>query len=397
MQAEPLDIAGIFRLVSPDRLSADQRRVYQAIVRCRTSALGGHVTLCQECGRREQSYNSCWNRHCPKCQGGAAFSWASNRMQELLPAPYYHVVFTLPSELRELCYYNKRLMYEILYASSSRTLLDVARNNEGIQLGFLSVLHSWNQELGYHPHIHHIVPGGGLTPEGSWRKLSRGEKFLLPVRVLSKVFCGKFIEALKAAYADDTLYLERRLSHLKNPRAFEHLMSKVASRPWVVYAKRPFAGPDVVLKYLAHYTHRVAISNRRLRDVDATTVSFAARDRHRKHKKRIVTLSHSAFVRRFLQHTLPKGFRRIRYFGFLANSDKRERLSRIRQQLGASSNNALIPSQEPPKLEPTCANCGCKSLVILHVYYNPHRGSRGTTTPRLKKPTVACLSPPLAA
>jgi hypothetical protein len=154
VQAEPLDIANIFRLVSPGRLSADQRRVYQAIVRCRTSALGGHVTQCQECGHREQSYNSCWNRHCPKCQGGAAFSWASNRMQELLPVPYYHVVFTLPSELRELCYFNKRVMYEILYSSSSRTLLDVARNNEGIQLGFLSVLHSWNQELGYHPHIH---------------------------------------------------------------------------------------------------------------------------------------------------------------------------------------------------------------------------------------------------
>lgn len=371
--------------------------MYQAIVRCRTSALGGHVTQCRECGHREQSYNSCWNRHCPKCQGGAAFSWASNRMQELLPVPYYHVVFTLPSELRELCYYNKRVMYEILYASSSRTLLDVARNNEGLQLGFLSVLHSWNQELGYHPHIHYIVPGGGLTPDGSWRNLSRGAKFLLPVRVLSKVFCGKFIEALKAAYAGGKLYLEGRLSHLKNPRAFEHLMSKAASKPWVVYAKRPFAGPEVVLKYLAHYTHRVAISNRRLRAVDATTVSFAARDRHRKHKKRIVTLSHSAFVQRFLQHTLPKGFRRIRYFGFLANSDKRERLSLIRQQLGASSNNALIPNQEPPKLEPTCANCGSKGLVLLHVYYNPHRGSRGTTNPCLKKPHLACFSPPVAA
>ena len=174
-------------------------------------------------------------------------------------------------------------------------------------------------------------------------------------------------------------------------------MSKAASKPWVVYAKRPFAGPEVVLKYLAHYTHRVAISNRRLRAVDATTVSFAARDRHRKHKKRLVTLSHSAFLQRFLQHTLPKGFRRIRYFGFLANSDKRERLSLIRQQLGASLNSAVTPNQDPPKLEPTCANCGCKRLVILHVYYNPHRGSRGTTNPCLKKPHLACLSPPVAA
>lgn len=313
-------------------------------------------------------------------------------MQELLPVAYYHVVFTLPSELRELCFHNKRIFYELLYTSSSRTLLDVAQNNEGVQLGFLGVLHSWNQELGYHPHIHYIVAGGGLTKDSRWRYLSRGNRFLLPVRVLSQVFRGKAIEMLKKLYAEGELYLGGKLSYLKDPRAFEKLLNQAAKKPWAVYAKRPFAGPEVVLKYLAHYTHRVAISNRRLRAITTTTVSFVARDREHKHKKRLVTLPHALFMRRFLQHTLPKGFRRIRYFGFLANSDKTARLARLRAQLKV----APLSPPEQPQLEPSCIKCGSNTLVRLELHYNPHSNNQeGRTHP--KSVRISCLSPPLAA
>ena len=392
MRNENLDIAEVFRKVPPKGLHAEHQRIYQAITRCRTAALGGHVMKCVDCGHREQAYNSCWNRHCPKCQGGAAFQWTAARMQELLPVAYYHVVFTLPSELRELCFHNKRIFYELLYTSSSRTLLDVAQNNEGVQLGFLGVLHSWNQELGYHPHIHYIVAGGGLSKDSRWRYLSRGNRFLLPVRVLSQVFRGKAIEMLKKLYGQGELYLGGKLSHLKDPRAFEKLLNQAAKKPWAVYAKRPFAGPEVVLKYLAHYTHRVAISNRRLRAITTTTVSFLARDRERKHKKRLVTLPHALFMRRFLQHTLPKGFRRIRYFGFLANSDKTARLAHLRAQLKV----APLSPPELPQLEPSCINCGSKTLVRLELHYNPHsHNQEGHTRPQIVR--IACLSPPLAA
>jgi hypothetical protein len=263
-------IGEIFRSVpkSTLRLSAEKAAVYQAITKCRTAALGRHLSRCTHCCKEEISYNSCWNRHCPQCQGGEAFQWAHKRTLELLPVEYFHLVFTLPSEFRELCYSNKKLIYDLLFVSSRETLEQIAKQHAEITIGGFAVLHSWNQELQYHPHLHYCIPGGGISADGSWKSTRKNGKFFLPVRVLSKVFKGIFIKGLKAIYSK--LYLHD--ASLKNPRAFEHLISKAAGKPWCVYAKRPFAGAAAVLKYLASYTHRVAISHHRIRAVDETTV-----------------------------------------------------------------------------------------------------------------------------
>lgn len=266
--------------------------------------------------------------------------------------PYFHVVFTVPRELRELVYANKRLLYDALFSASSQTLLTVARNNLSLSLGFFGVLHTWNQELQYHPHVHYVVAGGGLhTDTHQWEHAPKADRFLLPVRVLGAVFCGKFIERLKELYGTGQLYLPE--SHLKDPRAFEHLVSQATSKKWVVYAKRPFSGPERVVKYLAGYTHRVGISNSRLCSITDTTVTFLARDKHDPSKRRRVTLSHETFTRRFLQHALPKSYRRIRYFGFLAVHRKREALTLIRSTLTAP---VAVP-ETTPSLGTCCPNC----------------------------------------
>lgn len=390
-----IEVADIFRKIQSKLgaqcLSAEKYRVFRSIVACRTAELGGHISRCSGCGHEEQSYNSCWNRHCPKCRGGEAFAWTAARAEELLPVSYFHVVFTIPQELRALCYANKRIFYEILYKASSATLQEVSQNNLGLQPGFFGVLHTWNQELLYHPHLHYVVPGGGIDSTGTWRNFSAKGKFFLPVRILGRVYRGKFIALLKEAYHKRQLYLKNHLSHLANPREFEHLISRAASKDWVVYAKRPFAGPQRVLKYLASYTHRVGISNKRLRALDDATVTFSARDPTRRGKKRLVTLKHISFVQRFMLHVLTKGFRRIRYFGFLASPNKQTHLAKIRLQLAAPA--VVAPPQPSPQ---TCPRCKAGELRLFTLY-NPHRQPKKhwfPSLPALKMPRALGLSPP---
>lgn len=371
MSRTPFEVADVFRLVEPQlaslRLSPEQYRVFRAVVSCRTEKLGAHVRRCTTCNHPEQSYNSCWNRHCPKCQGGEAFAWARDRTEDLLPVPYFHVVFTLPSELKQLTYANKELLYNILYEASSATITDVSRNNLQITPGFFGVLHTWNQQMQFHPHLHYIIPGGGLdTSTKAWRPFSASGKFFLPVRILSKVFRGKFIEKLKSAYQNNKLYLPESLRHLSDPKAFEHFISRAASKEWVVYAKRPFAGPEVVVKYLANYTHKVGISNRRLRQITPGSVTFMARTKDSHGKQNPVTISPQSFVRRFMLHLLPRGFRRIRHFGFLAPHQKEQALATIRRDL-----NVPAPVSEKPPLN-TCPVCRLGTLEMAELH-KPHR------------------------
>jgi hypothetical protein len=372
-----IEVADVFRQVDPKRfsqLSSDKRRVLQAIVKCRTSALGGHISRCGKCGHKEQSYNSCWNRHCPRCQGGAAFDWVSARCSELLSVPYFHLVFTLPSELRALCYQNKSTMYEILFKATSEAIQDAAERR-GVKLGFFGVLHTWNQEMQYHPHLHYIVPGAGFSLNRSSAVRLGSARFLLPVRVLSKLFRGKFIDYLKTAYRHGKLKFFGNLQHLQDPRTFEHLISKSATNDWVVYAKRPFASPERVVKYLASYTHRVAISKKRLRSLTNSEVTFSARARGKKRKKRLVRLSPEQFVQRFLLHVIPKGFRRIRYYGFLYNERRTENLTRLRELLTLASQST--PKTPHPQRCPKCTN----GLLTLFLLVKPHRHPKPADLP----------------
>lgn len=394
-----IDIGKIFASVprATLKLNRDQLPVYRAITRCRTAALGGHRSRCTHCEHEEYNFNSCWNRHCPKCQGGETFAWVKEREKELLPVEYFHVVFTLPSEFRDLCYKNKKQIYTLLSTASQETLLQIAKDKGDITLGGFSVLHSWNQELQYHPHLHYCIPGGGLIPDGTWKKARRDGKFFLPVRILSAVFKGIFIKGLKELYPK--LYVKD--SELENPREFEHLISKAAAKPWSVYAKRPFAGTSAVLKYLASYTHRVAISNKRIVEVSDSTVSFLARDRFRKEKKKVVTVTKHHFVHSFLYHVLPKGFRRVRYFGFLANRTKAQKLEAIRALLGATS----LPSEVVPPIAVStessstsdlfCPKCKTGRLT-LSVLYKPHKAAHARLLNNNIPSFPFCLDPPAA-
>lgn len=352
-------------------LSLAQRRVLQAIESCRTARLGAHVNECGKCGHREQSYNSCWNRHCPKCRGGKVFDWVEARAAELLPVAYSHVVFTLPSELRQLCYYNKRVVYDILFQASSEALQAVAERHLGAKLGFFGVLHSWNQELQYHPHAHFVVPSGGLSPDNSAWVRPKSSRFFLPVRALSKVFRGKFLSALRAKAGE--LRFCGRLRHLEDPRELNRLLARAARHEWVVYAKKPFAGPECVIKYLANYPHRVAISNHRLRGLTPEAVSFMARDRKIKGKKRLRKLAPAEFVRRFLLHLIPRGYRRIRYYGFLATNRRASELVRCRALLAATP--LPEPASSPPRRCPKCTSDLYRVTLVL----KPHRICRQVT------------------
>jgi hypothetical protein len=376
--------------VSSLRLSPDKRRVFRAITRCRTAELGAHVHGCKSCGYREQSYNSCLNRHCPKCRGGVSFEWVQARREELLPVSYYHVVFTLPSELRQLCYANKRLMYDLLFRASNEALCAAAQRREQLKLGSFGILHTWNQELQYHPHVHYVVAAGGLSADGRWRNFTNGSKFFLPVRVLSKIFRGIFIAHLKRANNAGKLFFPKHLSHLANPRDFEHLVSRAARHDWVVYAKRPFASPEHVIKYLGSYVHRVAISNSRLRSVSSTEVRYAARDPKRKDKKRIRTLTPEQFTKRFLQHVLPRSFKRIRYFGFMTNEKRAATLTKIRAQL------KVKPPTPTANLERRCPKCPTGILAWIPCL-NPHRTYRfPSRIPQKITPLGLSPSPPLS-
>ena len=383
MSRPTLEVADIVRAAGDrfwekhkSHLAWVHRKVLDAIVRCRTAALGGHRDKCTRCGHLTASYNSCRNRHCPKCQGNVRAKWLAARAAELLPVPYFHVVFTLPHELSALILQNKRPLYDLLFRTSSASLLELARDPKhlGADIGFLGVLHTWGQNLQVHPHIHYIVPAGGLARDGStWIDSSR--RFFLPVKALSKVFCGKFCEELRELFKQDRLQFHNSLQQLSSPDAFNHFLWQLSQKDWVVYAKPPFGGAEHVLNYLARYTHRVAISNHRLVAFENDRVSFRWRDYAHGGKMKVMTLSTDQFLRRFLLHVLPKGLVRIRHFGFFANRRRETALARCRELLGTTTT-----AEHPEAMNlPRCPACSATMLVIerftsAQLYFQPDLG-----------------------
>ena len=320
--------------------SRQQRRIVRALTSCRTAALGGHKKQCEACGHEAIAYNSCRNRHCPKCQAAARAQWLDARAADLLEVPYFHVVFTLPEALGPLALQNKRLLYGMLFRAASETLCTIARDPKhlGAHIGFLAVLHTWGQNLHHHPHLHCVVPGGGLALD-SRRWVSCRERFFLPVRVLSRLFRKKFLCYLREACDRGALGFHGKLRPLADGRNWRRLLCDLEAHDWVVYAKPPFGGPTQVLKYLARYTHRVAISNQRLVSVHDGKVTFRWKDYAQRNHTRTMTLDAVEFIRRFLLHSLPKGFQRIRHYGFLANRVRQQQLRRCRVLLEGAGEN----------------------------------------------------------
>jgi Putative transposase/Transposase zinc-binding domain len=343
MSRPTVEVADIFRTQgSPfidrhrDRIRFQQLKVMRAIMHCRTAALGGHIDICPRCGGDKSiSYNSCRNRHCPKCQTQARQRWIVARKQELLDTRYFHVVFTLPHELHTLILQNEAELYNLLFRTVADTLLEVAANPEhlGAQIGFFGILHTWGQNLLFHPHIHCVIPGGGLSPDRTQWMHPR-YPFFLPIKVLSKVFRGKFIDGLKRALRQGRLTFAGSIERMAEPKCFAAFLRTLFRQDWVVYAKPAFGGPEQVLRYLGRYTHRVAISNHRLVSFDGHHVTFRWRDYARGNKQRLMTVSADEFIRRFLVHVLPKGFVRIPHFGFMANYQRSSSLELSRQRLG---------------------------------------------------------------
>jgi len=344
-------------------------KVLRAIERCRTAALGGHRDYCDRCGHEAISFNSCRNRHCPKCQTNAREKWLAARSQELLDVFYTHVVFTLPHELAPLAFHNKKIVYGLLFRASAATLLEIAADPKhlGAEVGFLSVLHTWGQNLLHHPHVHCVVPSGGVSPDHQHWVHPSCPSFFLPVKVLSRVFRGKFVDGLKQAFQKGELVFAGPLRPLAQDKAFRSFLRQLYRHDWVVYAKRPFGGPQHVLQYLARYTHRVAISNHRLIDFTDGKVTFRWKDYAHGNKKRKMTLTADEFLRRFLIHTLPRGFVRIRFFGFLANRRRAALLPLCRRLLEASPHQQhRLPPPEDRCRPATwrCPQCGSPMVVI---------------------------------
>ena len=347
-----LEVADIFRrhgeawrTANAGHLSLGQLRVMSAIEVCRTAALGGHVERCEDCAHTRIAYNSCRNRHCPKCQWSAAAEWLAAREAELLPVPYFHVVFTLPAEIGAIAYQNKAKVYGLLFKAAADTLTTIAADPKhlGADIGFIAVLHTWGQNLDHHPHVHCIVPAGGISPDGE-RWIRCRPDFFLPVRVLSRLFRRLFTEGLAALHGAGELQFFGDLARLATASAFSAYLAPLRKREWVVYAKRPFAGPGQVLAYLARYTHRVAISNSRILSLSDGKVRFRWKDYRQDGKAKVMTLAAGEFMRRFLLHVLPDGFHRIRHYGLFANGHRAERIKLCRQLLGAA---------EPVKASPT--------------------------------------------
>jgi hypothetical protein len=344
MSRPPLEVADLVRAAGDAFIERSRTwitwkhvKVLLAIARCRTAALGGHLDECTRCGHRAISYNSCRNRHCPKCQAGARDRWLAARRQELLPTRYVHVVFTLPHELVPLALQNKKVIYDLLFRTSAEALLEIARDPKhlGAEIGFFSVLHTWNQKLQLHPHVHCVVPAGGPSFDHShW--IRSHHTFFLPVKVLGRVFRGKFVAALKRAFQDGQLDFHGGLQPLAQPKTFSSWLRTLFRKDWVVYSKRPFGGPQLVLQYLGRYTHRVAVSNHRLVSFADSKVTFRWRDSAHNNEQKLLTLSLDEFLRRFLLHVLPKGFVRIRHFGFLAHRRRATTLPLCFQLLGSA-------------------------------------------------------------
>ena len=391
-----LEVADIFRAHGPawrqaqqGHLSLGQLKVMSAIEQCRSAALGGHVLRCDACAQLQIAYNSCRNRHCPKCQARAARRWLEARQADLLPVDYYHLVFTLPAPIAAIAYYNKAVIYDLLFAVAAQTLRTIAADPKhlGAQVGVTLVLHTWGSALTHHPHVHGIVPGGGLSLHGErWIPCRPG--FFLPVRVLSRLFRRRFLEELAAAHRGGRLQFFGEEAALADARAFAQWLAPLCQCEWVVYAKRPFAGPAAVLAYLSRYTHRVAISNTRLLAFDERGVTFRWKDYRASGKTRYkaMTLSAEEFIRRFLLHVLPDGFHRIRHYGLLANGARREHLAQARELLH------VVPAAAQPQTNATastatgaptflCPHCGATMSVVE--IFAPHASIRAPPTSRV--------------
>ena len=372
-----IEVADIFRAHGASfraerRLSLNQLKAMSAIEHCRTADLGGHVLACKDCAEVQIAYNSCRNRHCPRCQGSAARRWLADRQAELLPVEYYHVVFTLPAQVAQIAFQNPALVYDLLFKVSAETLRTIAADPKhlGARIGFTAVLHTWGSAMTHHPHLHCIVPGGGISPNQHWQPCKRG--FFLPVRVLSRLFRRLFLERLTALHDQLQFYGEHQ--QLADLKVFRQYLDAVRQIEWVVYAKRPFSGPESVLTYLSQYTHRVAISSRRLMAYDHNTVTFKWKDYRVTGSKRYstMTLPTDEFIRRFLIHILPAGFHRIRHFGLFANHQRRANLQRVRVLLGEvivepESSEEVI---KPPTF--VCRTCGTP-MIIINILVRPQR------------------------
>jgi hypothetical protein len=360
------------------RLSRGQLKVMGAIRACRTAALGGHVMRCGDCDHAAIAYNSCRNRHCPRCQGAAAKDWLADRQADLLPVPYYHLVFTLPAPIAAIAYQNKAEVYGLLFRAAAETLATIASDPRhlGARIGFTSVLHTWGSAMTHHPHLHIIAPGGGLSPDGA-RWIACRPGFFLPVRVLSRLFRRLFLEGISSLHATGRLAFHGDLADLTEADAFATLLAPPRRADWVVYAKRPFGGPEAVLAYLARYTHRVAIANSRLVGMDRHGVTFRWKDyRARSSGKawqKTMTLTAHEFIRRFLLHVLPDGFHRIRHYGLLASSRRADTIARIKQIMAAATpatttadREAEIPAESVPVDErrPPCPCCGGRMILV---------------------------------
>jgi hypothetical protein len=391
MSRPPLEVADLIRSAGAAFIERNRQwirwkhvKVLLAIARCRTAALGGHVDECTRCGHRATiSYNSCRNRHCPKCQTAARERWIAARQKELLPTRYVHVVFTLPAPLAPLALQNKKFLYSLLLRASAETLLEVARDPRhlGAEIGFFSVLHTWNQKLRLHPHVHCVIPAGGLSLDHRHWIKSRS-RFFLSIKVLRRVFRGKFVAGLKQAFQNGRLHFSGKLAPLTQPKTFAAWLRLLFRKDWVVYAKRPFGGPEYVLHYLGRYTHRVAISNHRLVSFADGQVTFRWRDSAHQNQQKLMALSLDRFLRRFLLHLLPKGFVRIRHFGFLAN--------RRRATLLPLSFHLLGAAQEPP------AEQDLSSASDSHDLWRcPKCGGPMKVIERLTAAEIQLRSPPL--
>lgn len=394
MPRPKLEVADIFRAHGPayrrehaGHLNLPQLKVMSAIEACRTAALGGHVAACTKCDHQHIAYNSCRNRHCPKCQGAAAQDWMQARIEDLLPVEYFHVVFTLPAQIADIAYQNKAAVYGLLFKASAQTLLTIAADPKhlGAKIGMTSVLHTWGSAMMHHPHVHVIVPGGGLSADGT-RWIACRSGFFLPVKVLSKLFRRLFLEGLIRLHKAGKLKFFGDLVELADPAVFAAHLAPLRKTDWIVYAKSPFGGPEAVLAYLSRYTHRVAISNHRLVSADADTVAFRWKDYRIKRGDRMKTmrLTTTEFIRRFLIHVLPSGFHRIRHTGFLANGIRSDRIAQIRRLLDAEPEPGQIPDEtasaapDAPPAQQSCPKCG-GAMILAETFL-------GGQTPKCRAP-----------
>jgi len=391
-----IEVADILRAAGPayraqhaGHLSLHQLKIMSAVEHCRTAAMGGHVEACEDCGQWRIAYNSCRNRHCPKCQGAVARTWLAEREADLLPVGYFHVVFTLPAEVGAIALQNKALVYDLLFRAASETMQIIAADPKhlGARIGITAVLHTWGSALTHHPHIHMIVPGGGIALDGE-RWISARPAFLLPVRVLGALFRRLFLTRLLALHDAGRLAFFGGMTHLAERRAFLRHLSPVRKKRWVVYAKPPFSGPEAVLAYLSRYTHRVAISNSRLIGFDEAGVTFRYKDYRRNGAEwqQVMTLAADEFIRRFLLHNLPKGFHRIRHYGLLASGTRRDNLKRARQLLAVAPPAVDDTPIEPLDARPACPCCG-GHMIIIEVFERRYQ-------PRAPPPFVSASGRP---